>query len=91
MRLRKDVFKRELRYQVIMYLIKKMLLAELISDDNYYRIDEWNLQRYKPITGNLLSGKYLLRKEIRIQKTDLYVDTGEITYPHRHVSIIINN
>ena len=58
-------FDREFRYQTFMIIIKKMLSAGLITEEEFLRIDTIYQQKYKPIFGSLLSRKDLLYAEIR--------------------------
>ncbi len=68
MRMTKEEFDRELKYQVVMYFTKKMLMEALTTEDEYRQIDAICNERYKPATGNLLSGKFLLLSEISANK-----------------------
>ena len=61
-----EEFGRELRYQSVMYLVRKMLRNELITEEEYRNIDTNNRQKMRPITGNLLSGKSLLCSPDRV-------------------------
>ena len=53
-------FDRERRYQVTMHFIRKMLAEGLISEEEYCQIDTRNRRKFLPVTGGLLSGKFLL-------------------------------
>lgn len=66
MRMTEEEFGRELRYQSVMYLVRKMLRNELITEEEYRNIDTNNRQKMRPITGNLLSGKSLLCSPDRV-------------------------
>ncbi len=61
-----EEFGRELRYQSVMYLVRKMLRNGLITEEEYRNIDTNNRQKMRPITGNLLSGKSLLCSPDRV-------------------------
>lgn len=65
MRMTKDEFDRERRYQVVMHFVRKMLDEGLISEEEYCQIDTRNRQKFLPITGGLLSGRTLLYAQIR--------------------------
>ena len=60
----KEEFNRELRFQIIMYFAKRMLFDRIISVDDYYLINTRNLKKYRPVTCDLLSGRFLLAKSI---------------------------
>ena len=60
MRMTEEEFDRERRYQAAMYYVRKMLDAELITEEEYHLIDTKNLEKFRPFTGTLLSGKFLL-------------------------------
>ena len=55
-----EEFGRELRYQSVMHLVRKMLRDGLITEEEYRNIDTNNRQKMRPITGDLLSGKSLI-------------------------------
>ena len=65
MRMTKDEFDRERRYQVVMHFVRKMLEEGLISEEEYCQIDTRNRRKFLPITGDLLSGRTLLYAQIR--------------------------
>ena len=65
MRMTKDEFDRERRYQVVMHFVRKMLDEGLISEEEYCQIDTRNRRKFLPITGDLLSGRTLLYAQIR--------------------------
>ena len=60
MRMTQEEFDRERRYQTAAYFTKKMLLEGLITEEEFYQIDTRNREKYKPFSGSLLSGKFLL-------------------------------
>ena len=60
MQMTKEEFDREKRYQVVMHFVRKMLSDELITEEEYCRIDTKYRQKFLPVTGDLLSGKTLL-------------------------------
>lgn len=64
-----DEFNRERRYQTIMHFVKKMLLDGLISEEEYHQIDTRNRRKLRPMTGDLLSGKFLLCASDRANMT----------------------
>ena len=43
-----------------MHFVRIMLLERLISEDEFFQIEMRNRERYKPLIGILLSGKFLL-------------------------------
>ena len=61
-----DEFNREMHYQLVMHFVRIMLLERLISEDEFFRIEVRNRERYKPLIGILLSGKFLLRSSNRV-------------------------
>lgn len=65
MRMTPEEFERERRYQTATYYVRKMLDAGLITTEEYDRIDTKNREKYKPVTGDLLSRKSLLYLENR--------------------------
>ncbi|MBQ8092940.1 MAG: hypothetical protein IJ242_05120 [Clostridia bacterium] len=65
MRMSEEQFDRERRYQVAMYFVRRMLDEGLISQEEYCQIDTKNLGKFKPVTGNLLSGNFLLCASFR--------------------------
>lgn len=70
MRITENEFNREMRYQLVMHFIRIMLLEKLISEDEFFHVEIRCRERYKPLIGILLSGKYLLRSSGRI---DLFI------------------
>lgn len=60
MRMTEEEFGRELRYQSVMHLVRKMLRDGLITEEEYRNIDTNNRLKMRPITGDLLSGKSLI-------------------------------
>lgn len=60
MRMTEAKFEQEFQYQTITYFIKKLLKEGLISEDEFLAIDVENRKKYQPITGALLSGKFLI-------------------------------
>ena len=66
MRLTEEEFTRERRYQTVMYFVRKMLEQGLISEEDYCRIDTRNREKFKPFTGDLLSGNFLLCASKRV-------------------------
>ena len=65
MQMTAEEFDRERQYQTVMVFVRKMLGQGLITEEEYYRIDAKNRAKYRPATGALLSGKFLLFKENR--------------------------
>ena len=65
MRMTPEEFDRECQYQTTTYFIKKMLLEGLITEEEFFRIDEENRRKYQPVTGSLLSHKSLICASIR--------------------------
>ena len=57
---------REMRYQLVMHFVRIMLLESLISEDEFFQVEKRTQERYKPLIGILLSGKFLLRSTNRI-------------------------
>lgn len=53
-------FQRERRYQITMYFIRKMLEDGIISRGDYCQIDTITRRKFRPITGDLLSGNFLI-------------------------------
>lgn len=49
----KQNFKNEKMYQITMYLIREMLFKEIISREDYCRIDTIFTEKYKPVFGAL--------------------------------------
>ena len=66
MRMTKEEFDRELRYQTIMHLVRKMLSEGLIGEEEYCQIDTRYRRKYLPTTGDILSGKSLLYASNRV-------------------------
>ena len=64
-----DEFDREIRYQVLMYFVEKMLREGLISEEEYRQIDTKNRLELHPKTGDLLSGKSLIEAGYRANMT----------------------
>lgn len=60
MRMTEEEFDRERQYQMVMHFVRKMLSDGLISEEEYHQIDTRNRQKFHPIIGGLLSGKFLL-------------------------------
>lgn len=60
MRMSEEQFDRERRYQVAMYFVHRMLEEGLISQEEYCQINTKNPEKFKPVTGNLLSRNFLL-------------------------------
>ena len=61
-----DEFNREMCYQLVMHFVRIMLLERMISEDVFFRIEVRNRERFKPLIGILLSGKFLLCSTNRI-------------------------
>ncbi len=55
-----EEFDREFRYQTVTYFVRQMLEEGLISEDEFRLIDGRFREKYQPVTGALLSGKFLL-------------------------------
>ena len=51
----KDLDLREMTYQIIMKNIKKMLIKDLISREEYMEFDSKMREKYKPIIGPIYS------------------------------------
>lgn len=51
----KDLDLREMTYQIIMKNIKKMLIKNLISREEYMEFDSKMREKYKPIIGPIYS------------------------------------
>ncbi len=60
MKITEDEFNQEMHYQIMMYFVRLMLREALISEDEFFKIEMRNRERYKPFIGILLSGKFLL-------------------------------
>ena len=60
MRMTPEEFDRERRYQTVTFFMKKLLREGLISEEEFVQIDTKNRARFRPFTGSLLSGKFLL-------------------------------
>ena len=60
MRMSEDEFGRECGYQTTAYFLRKMLDEGLISESEYMLAEEKFRRKYHPVTGSLLSGKFLL-------------------------------
>ena len=60
MRMTQAEFDGERRYQTVTYFLKKMLLDGLITEEEFCQIDTGNREKFKPVSGDLLSGKFLL-------------------------------
>lgn len=65
MRLTQDEFTRERQYQTVMYFVRKMLEQGLISREEYCQIDTRNREKFRPFTGDLLSGNFLICASFR--------------------------
>ena len=61
-----DEFNREIHYHLVTHFVRIMLWDRLISENEFFRIEVRNRERYKPLIGILLSGKFLLRSSERI-------------------------
>lgn len=48
-------FEREMNYQIIMFCARRFARKGLITADEYNKIDEVFLDKYRPIIGSLLS------------------------------------
>jgi hypothetical protein len=66
MRITEEEFDRELHYQTVMHFLRIMLLKGMISENEFFQVEILNRERYKPLIGILLSGKFLLRSTGRI-------------------------
>lgn len=66
MRMTQEEFDRERRYQTVTYFLKQLLQRGLISEEEFCQIDTRNREKFKPFTGTLLSGKFLLCTENRV-------------------------
>lgn len=53
-------FQRERRYQTTMHFVRMMLENGLISREEYCQIDTKTREKFRPITGGLLSGNFLI-------------------------------
>ena len=65
MQMTAEEFDRERCYQTVMHFVRMMLDQGLISEEEYCQIDTKNRAKFRPVTGTLLSGKFLLFKENR--------------------------
>lgn len=65
MRMTQEEFDRERRYQTVTYFVKQLFQQGLISEEEFCQIDTRNREKYRPFTGSLLSGKFLLCAENR--------------------------
>ena len=66
MRIAEEEFDRELHYQTVMHFVRIMLLKGMITENEFFQIEIRNRERYKPLIGILLSGKFLLWSTGRI-------------------------
>lgn len=66
MRMTQDEFDRERRYQTVTYFMKKLLFEGLITEEEFCQIDTRNREKFRPFTGSLLSGKFLLCASERV-------------------------
>lgn len=55
MKMTKEEFGREDRYQSCMYFLKKMLHKGLVTDDEFIQAEYILREKYKPITSYLIS------------------------------------
>lgn len=69
MRMTKEEFDRERRYQLLMYQVKKMLREGLITEVEFLEIDTRYRQKYRPKTGGLLVRKDLLIQRKRVMNS----------------------
>lgn len=53
--MRKKDLRNEKLYQTTMYIARKMIKASIISAEEYYRVDEIFIKKYKPLFGTLFS------------------------------------
>ncbi len=60
MRLTRTEFENELKYQGMMYFVRKMLREGLLSDSEFRRISASCAERFSPKTGELLARNDLL-------------------------------
>ena len=65
MRMTKEEFDRERRYQMLMYQVKRMLGDGLITETEFLEIDTKYRQKYRPKSGGLLVRKDLLIRQRR--------------------------
>lgn len=65
MHLSQEEFDRERRYQTVTHFVKQLLLRGLISEEEFYQIDTRNRTKFKPFSGDLLSGNFLQCAGIR--------------------------
>ena len=70
MRMTKEEFDRERRYQLLMYQVKKMLRDGLITEVEFLEIDTRFQQKYRPKSGGLLVRKDLLIGRKRVMNSD---------------------
>jgi len=54
--LSKEDFRNELMFQTTMHIARKMFDEGLISEEDYNKIEDYFLEKYKPIFGNLFTG-----------------------------------
>ena len=53
--LSKKVFKNEKLYQTTMFIARKMLKEDIITENEYHQIDTMFTEKYSPIFGTLFS------------------------------------
>ncbi len=82
MRITEEEFDRKLYYQIVMHFVRTMLQKYLISENEFFQIEMRNRERYKPLIGILLSGKFLLRSSVRV---DVYIIHSHIFTYRYHV------
>lgn len=61
-----DDFKREMLFQTIMHIARKMLSDGIISKKDYCEIDTIFAEKYKPVFGELFSDLSLTSKAERV-------------------------
>lgn len=60
-----DEFRREKLYLSTMMFARKLLSDGAISEDDYYHFDTKMRAKYRPKSGDLLSGKSLIEARVR--------------------------
>ena len=55
----KEQFQREKMYQATMGMVRRMLSEGLISQEEYARVEQVFLEKYKPLIGTVYAGMAL--------------------------------
>ncbi len=75
MKMTPDEFEREKLYQGTMHFARQMLEKGIITEEDYCQIDTRMKEKYRPITGDLLSRRSLIYAADRG-----LIDTGKEAY-----------